>query len=343
MQGQGRRPARPTIRDVADRADVALGTVSRVLNGFSNVGADVQDRVRQAIAELGYQPNLSARSMRTQATGLVACVVPDIQNPLYAAVLGAAEATLSAAGYTLLVVSSGWQVAQELTLVEALARRRVDGVVAVPTDESDVALQTAYAALGVPIVLVEREMPMPFAGLVATDQSGSMRMATGMLLDLGHRRVALMSSPAYNRSGRERVAGYRAAHEERGVTMDPALLFDEGQVAEVVRRGAAALLSLASPPTALITAGDRSLGDVLRALRNFGRRIPDDISVISWGDGDLAELFSPPISAIRYDAGEIGREAARMLLDALRGDHATHRRLVRAELVMRQSCLPFRP
>lgn len=337
------KQGRPTIRHVAELAEVALGTVSRVINGHGNVGAAVRARVQQAIAELGYQPNFAAQSIRTQSTRMVACVVPDIQNPLYAAVLGAAEAALSEAGYTLLVAGTGWDAARELRLIGMLGSRRVDGVIAVTSDEGSLTLQAAYAALHAPLVLVEREMPIPLAGIVATDQAGSLRGATAMLLDLGHRRVALMTSPVQNRSGRERVAGYRAAFAERGLAVDEQLLFVEAQAADAVQRTTRALLGRRQAPTALISAGDRSLGGVLRALREAGRRIPQDISVVSWGDGDLAQLMDPPITAIRYDAREIGLEAARLLLAALQDSTsavAGQRRLVPAELILRSSSAP---
>lgn len=341
MNGPIRKQARPTIRDVAELAEVALGTVSRVINGHANVGADVQAKVRRAISELGYQPNSAAQSMRTQATRMVACVVPDIQNPLYAAVLGAAEAAFSEAGYALLVAGTAWSTERELSLVETLGRRRVDGVIAVTTDERNPALQAAYAALQAPLVLVEREMPIPLAGIVVTDQARSLRDATAMLLDLGHRRIALMAPPIHNRSGRERITGYRAAFAERGLAVNERLLFDEAAAAGTAQQVTRALLARRQAPTAIITAGDRSLGGVLRALREAGRRIPQDISVVSWGDGDLPQLMDPPITAIRYDAGEIGAQAARLLLTALEGGAlapGSRRRLLMAELVMRGSC-----
>jgi LacI family transcriptional regulator len=343
VNGPTIKQARPTIRDVAERAEVALGTVSRVINGYGNVGAAVRAKVQQAIYELGYEPNTAAQSIRTQATRMVACVIPDIQNPLYAAVLGAAEAVFSEAGYTLLVAGTSWDTERELRLVGTLSRRRVDGVIAVTADEGSTDLQAAYAGLRAPLVLVEREMPIPLAGIVATDQAGSLRDATAMLLDLGHRRIALMTSPVHNRSGRERVSGYRAAFAERGLIVDEQLLFVEAQSANAVQRATYALLAGRQKPTALISAGDRSLGGVLRALRESGRLIPRDLSVVSWGDGDLAQLMNPPITAIRYDAQQIGQEAARLLLAALQDGEAAaagQRRLVPAELILRGSSGP---
>jgi len=336
-----RRPARPTIRDVADLAGVALGSASRVINGHANVGEDVRDKVLRAIAQLGYQPNSAAQSMRTRATGLVACVVPDIQNPLYAAVLGAAEAALSEADYTMLAAGTGWSSERELKLIETFGRRRVDGVIAVTTDEGNPALHAAYAAMGAPLVLLEREAPIPLAGMVASDQAQSLHAATTMLLDLGHRRIALMTSPQHNRSGRERVTGYRAAFTERDLPVDEDLVFGEAQTAEAAHHATRAALGRRHAPTAIITAGDRSLGGVLRAIRESGRRIPRDISVVSWGDGDLAQLVDPPITAIRYDANEIGTEAVRILLAVLKGDGAVppgQRLLVPTELILRGSC-----
>lgn len=336
-----RAGTRPTIQDVARQAGVALGTVSRVINGHANVGADVRARVLQAIAALGYQPNSAAQSMRTRATRLIGCLVPDIRNPLYASVLGAAEAVLSPAGYMLLVAGTGEDAARELQLIQAFARYRVDGMLAVPADERRDDLQAAYRALRTPIVLLERDLPLPLSGIVATDQASSIQAATAMLLDLGHRRIALLTSPAFNRSGRERISGYRAAFAERGLAMDEALVHQAGQSTEAAQALLQPLLSGPDRVTAVITGGDRTLGGVLRAIREARRRIPADVSVVAWGDSDLAEFADPPLTVIRYDAAQTGREAGRILLDALaepERKRRPRRMLVPAELVMRASC-----
>jgi len=333
--------SRPTIRDVANLAEVATGTVSRVVNGHSNVAAEIQDRVRHAIAQLGYRPSSAARSMRTRATRLIACLLPDIRNPLYADVLSAAETVLSEAGYTLIVAGTAEDPERELQLIDTFARHRVDGVIAVPTHEKRRDLHAAYRALHTPIVMLERNMPIPLVGTVATDQARSVHAATSLLLDLGHRRIALLTSPVHNRSGRERANGFRAAFADRGLRPDETLIHDDALPASATEAALHTMLRQKNGVTAVITAGDRSLGGALRAIRATGRRIPQDISVIAWGDGDLAQLATPAVTAIRYDAIESGREAARLLLSALGNDvppSRTRRVLLPAELVIRESC-----
>ncbi len=337
----GRTGARPcTIKDVARAAGVSAGTVSRVTSNNPTVQPHVRAQVQAAIKRLGYRPNAIAQSMRTAETKLIGCLVADLSNPLYSAILKSAEAGLAAAGYTLLIASTDDSIEREVQLIEAFSRRRVDGLVAVFSDESDPRLMQSIAEAGMPLLLMEREMELQ-ADSVATDHAGGMREATAHLIALGHRRIALITGTTNTRSGRERVAGYRAAHVDAGIPVDEALLRCESLSTAFAFSETQRLLAMTAPPTAIIAGGNLMLAGVLRALNLLGRAVPRDVSVLSSGETELAELAAPPVAVIRYDLAAFGRAVASTILHRLKNPQDAPRQVIMpCKLVLRESCAP---
>lgn len=337
----GRAGVRPcTIKDVARAAGVSAGTVSRVTSNNPTVQPHVRAQVQAAIKRLGYRPNAIAQSMRTAETKLIGCLVADISNPLYSAMLKAAEAILAAAGYTLLIASTDDSIEREIQVLEGFSRRRVDGLFAVLSDENDPRLLQAVNEARIPLLLMEREIDLG-GDVIATDHSGGTRQATDHLIGLGHRRIALITGRTDRRSGRERVAGYRAAHAAAGLPVDEALLRCESLSTAFAYAETQRLLSLAEPPTAIIAGGNLMLAGVLRALNLLGRAVPGDVSVLSSGETELAELAAPPVTVVRWDLKAYGREAATLMLNRLKNPQDPPRKVViPCELVLRKSCAP---
>jgi LacI family transcriptional regulator len=337
----GRPHARPsTIKDVARAAGVSAGTVSRVTSNNPTVQPHVRAQVLAAIKRLGYRPNAIAQSMRTAETKLIGCLVADLSNPLYSAIFKSAEAVLAAAGYTLLIASTEDNIEREVQLVEAFARRRVDGLMGVMSTETDPRLLQALEEANIPLLLMEREIDLNADG-IATDHIGGMRQATDHLIALGHRRIALITGPITTRSGRDRVAGYRAAHEAASLAIDETLLRCESLATTFAFTETQRLLSMAAPPTAIIAGGNLMLAGVLRALNLLGRAVPRDVSVLSSGETELAELAAPPVTVIRWDLAAFGREAASLMLSRLQNPDGEPRKMViPCELILRKSCAP---
>lgn len=329
---------RSTIKDVAKAARVSAGTVSRVTSNNPTVQPHIRSRVMAAIKKLGYRPSAAAQSMRTSASKLIGCIVSDFSNPLYSATLRAAEPVLSDMGYTLIIASSDDRIDREIALFETFARRRVDGVIAVLSSEDDPTLLQTIESAGFPVLLMERE-PHFAADMIATDHSGGMRDAVTHLIGLGHKRIALVTGSTQTRSGRDRAAGYRAAHAAAAVPVDEALLRCESLTTEFALEETKRLMALANPPTAIIAGGNLMLAGVLRALKALGKAIPADISVISSGATELAELASPPVTVIRWDLAAFGREAANLMLHRVSNPAAPARKvIVPCELALRDSC-----
>lgn len=344
-QRQAEAPAeagRPRIQDVARLAGVAVGTVSRVINNHPTVDAEIRARVLRTVDVLGYRPNGIARSLRTAQTRLIGCLVSDFSNPLYSAVLRSAETVLASEGYALLIASTDDDVERELALLDTFASRHIDGLIAVPSHEDEPRLLRALGEGGIPLVLMERAMPLP-ADVVATDHVGGTRAATAYLLSLGHRRIALITGTSTTRSGRDRLSGYREAFAAHSARLDEALICCGQLTTAFAFAETRRLFAARRPPTAVIAGGNRLLTGVLRALALGGRSIPGDVSVVSSGDTELAELAAPPITVIRWDLAAFGQQVAELLLHRLRHRLEVPRYVVmNTELLLRASCAPPR-
>jgi LacI family transcriptional regulator len=335
------RKTRPTIVDVARRARVSIGTASRVINGYENVDADLKARVNAAIARLDYRPNTSAQDMRRGRTRLVGIVIRDIAVPQMAHFVKSAQDTLYSAGYSVLNASSENNVERELMLIETLSQRRVDGLITAVASEHDARLRKSLRSLGVPVVLLDREEPDSFDAVLVDHRGGTQR-AVEHLLDLGHRRIALLTGKADVRPAYERVRGYEAAYKARGLTVDRSLISSESFTEAFAIGKTTALLVAADPATAIIAGGLAILPGMLQAIHTQQRRVPEDVSIISGSDSALAALFTPPITSVRWDYGEVGAAAARLLLERMqqKTDLPPRRVAFPTELVLRGSSAP---
>lgn len=337
------KPATITAHDVAKAAGVSTGTVSRVINAHPAVAKDVRQKVLTAIQALGWQPNAVARSMRTASTRTIGCIFSDVRNPLYANIIQGAEQAFAESGYTLMVASSGGDSSREAKLIQLFASRRADGLILSNADEEDPDIAAAIKASGLPTVLVERDLPIE-AYSVGTDHRSGMRRAVEYLFSLGHERIALITGGQRTRAGRERVGGYVDAYKQAGKTPRSEMLRLESLSSDYAFSETQALLGMKSPPTAIIAGGNLMLAGVLRATQMVGVKIPRDLSIICSGDTELAELATPPVTAIRWDLGAVGREAAKLLMGRLVGSLPLDsvRIEVPNEIVLRKSCAPLR-
>ena len=341
--------SKTTIRDVARTAGVSVGSVSRALNGGKNVSARVARDVAAAAEKLGYQPDFLARSLRTRTTGMVGCLVSDLANPLYASIVQAAESRLRDAGLLMIVGNTANDPARERAMVAAFRSRRLDGMLVAPgSDENDRAWRE-LAAGGAPIVILDRDVPhldrpqeegTSWPAVLVDHREGA-RTATRYLIGLGHRRIALLTPGARMRPGRERIAGFKAAFAEADIDPAGAEVCLQESSMDFAQGDALALLRRDQRPTAIIALGTRILAGALRAARDLGLSIPADLSVIAVGDTDLAAVHTPAITALRWSLEDVGRAAAELLLQRLRGTgEGQSRALLPVDLVLRESCGP---
>lgn len=330
---------RVTIREVARKAGVSIGTASRVINGIPNVDPGIRTKVNAAISRLGYKPDVLAQGMRKGASRTVGVLVRDITSPVLAGFVRAAQDALHEAGYSLVVACSEERKDRELDFLGSVASRRVDGLIMTTSSERDEELVAARHALTVPIVLFDREVPESLdAMLIAHDQG--VRQALEHLFSLGHRRIALVTGSTAVYPAQARLRGYEQFFKSQGLRVDRGLVRTNSFTAESAFLDTSSLLSLARPPTAIILGGISMLAGGLRAVRARGLRVPADVSLVGSGDSELAMLATPTVSVIRWNYAELGRTGAQLLLDRLRGPAplAPRRIIVPTEYVMRESC-----
>lgn len=329
----------PTMKEVAARAGVALSSVSRVLNNHPDVSDRMRAQVLEAIDALGYEPNLVASSLRRGSTNTIGFVVSDISNPLFADLTKGAGNRLQDAGYSVVLTNAESNPDRDEDMIRLLRWRRVDGLITSLADEHRQGTIDELRRLEVPIVLLDRQVDaLPEASVISADHAEGMAEATEHLLELGHRRIALISGSRHIRPPEERLAGFKKAFRRHKIQYPKDLLrlgsFSPA-FGEQVTEG---LLALPNPPTAIIAGGNLLLTGVLRALRKAGRRVGKDISLISCDDVALAELHSPPITVITRDTVRMGELAAELMLERLASPDAPARiERVPTSLVVRKS------
>jgi LacI family transcriptional regulator len=304
------------MREVAERAGVAMSSVSRVLSGHPDVSAPMRERVMAVVSELGYQPDLLAQSLRRRETRSVGFVVGDIANPLLAEIVKGAERTLRDDGYSMLLTNSENQPERDAAHVRLFEQRRVDGLMLSLAAEDNPDLIGVLKQFDTPAVLVDRDLPPDVgASAVLSDHRGGMRDAVTHLLDLGHRRIGLILGQPM-RPSRERRAGLEEAFAARD--LPATYIVVEGMLAvEHGRNATRQLLDAEDAPTAIVAGGNQLLIGALEELLARGLAIGRDVSLVSCDAIDVTELFTPPIAVVRRDNREIGRQAAALLLERL--------------------------
>lgn len=324
-----------TIQDVAKRAGVSVATVSRHLSGQQVRAAAAVER---AVAELAYRPNASARSLKTGRRGAVGVIVPDISNPFFAAVVKGLERAIPDSSIRMLLANSEESAEIEAELLADLVDR-VDGFVLAPANEEDSApLQLAQR--GLPVVLLDRKVADTDPhDVVLVDNVGGAASAARHLLELGHRRIAMINGPANTTPGRERRAGFLAALEEAGVSTLPEhdLLgdFKEASGHDLAHQ----LMSLPTPPTALFTANNQMTVGALHALQELGIDVPRQLSLIGFDDLRLGSLLRPPLTCVARDEVRQGELVMTLLLRRLHGDvdGPARQEVLPTELIVRGS------
>ena len=328
---------RPTMRDVAARAEVSLKTVSRVVNGEGGVSAPLADRVRRAVDELGFRPDTGARSLRRtdRRTSSIGLLLEDVSNPFSAAVARAVEDVASPRGVIVFSGSVDEDPARERALVRAFAARRVDGLLLAPASD-DQAYLLRELGVGTAVVCVDREASgVAFDSVVAANADG---VAAGVrhVLDRGHRRIAYLGDRATIATAGQRYAGYRRALAAAGVPERPGLVVQDLRDPVAAGAAVAAMLALADPPTALFTARNTITIGAVRALRAAGRT--GSVALVGFDDFPTADLIPPGLTVVAQDAAAIGALAATVLLDRIGGDVSPPRvRVVPTVLVQRGS------
>ncbi|MFT3723349.1 MAG: LacI family DNA-binding transcriptional regulator [Hyphomonadaceae bacterium] len=324
------------IRDVANKAAVAVSSVSRVLSGHPNVSPDLKERVLAATRALGYEPNISARNLRSGATQTIGLLVPDISNPLFSEFALYAAETLNEAGYALLIANSQGLTESDRSHLKLL-RPRVDGFLLSLSDETDKGTISMLKELDKPFVLLDRDIAKLGSFSVLWDHGAGVRTAATYLASLGHKRVALIDGNPRIYPTRARSKSLLSTFGDRSGmhVANYSLAFSPEHGEDTMNL----LLDREDRPTAIIAGSNQILIGILRSLRRHNLRVPDDISLITVDHAPMLEFINPPIATIDRDCSEFGRAAAQLLLDQLAGK-AANKQLLPIKFDPKSSCAP---
>ena len=326
------------MADVARLAGVSESTVSHVLNETRIVKAATAERVQQAIGTLRYSPNTVARSLARASTMSIGVALSDIANHYFTDIVHGIESATSAQGYMLLLANTHDEPDAELRVVRELQQRRVDGVILSVSGSAPNPALSHLMANEIPVVIIDRliDAPVDQVGLENKRASGEL---VSHLVSLGHERIGYICGLAQLSTSEERLVGYRAALRRAGIRADPALERPGRSRSEPARLATHELLAMDEPPTAIIGGNNVMTLGVMRALSEAGRKVPDDIAVVSFDDFEWADLFSPRLTTMAQPAEAIGRRAVDLLIQRFHDPGLAPRTVrMRGELRVRESC-----
>lgn len=330
-----------TIRDVAARADVSQATAARALGGYGYVSPAARRAVLDAAQELGYRPNNVARALVSGSTRTIGLVVGDIENPFFAAAARGLADVVEDEGYTLLLANSDEDLERERRAIDVLRTQLVDGLVVAPVSGSDGTHLRVLESDRRPLVLMDRAIRGLQVDAVMVDNAGGARMAVRHLLGFGHDRIGVVSDSEEISSTAERLRGFRRAVRDAGIEPDPDLVSFGPSTRAGGYQATLALLERDDRPRALFTLNNFMTAGAVRAIRDLGLRIPDDVALVAFDELEWATLVDPPITVVAQPVAELGRAVGSRLLSRLRGDDGPAKRArLRTELIVRGSCGP---
>lgn len=331
---------RPTLEAVARRAGVSRATVSRVVNGSTSVAESIRDAVRQAVEEMGYVPNLAARSLVTQRTDSIALILPESATRVFSddqffpRIVRGVSQELEAADKQLVLIMAGSTASYD-RVERYTTGRHVDGVMFASMHGVD-PLPSTLARLGIPVVCSGRPLGRmnPTVPYVDVDSVRGAADAVRHLIDTGRQRIATIAGPQDMVAGVDRLTGYRNELRDSSRRSIVAVGdFTRESGAQAMRQ-----LLLDDPHLdAVFAASDLMAHGALRTLREAGRRVPDDVAVVGFDDVEIAQYTDPPLTTVRQPIVQIGREMARQLLRQASGEDVEDALILPTELIIRES------
>ena len=333
-------PTVPTISDVARRAKVSTATVSRVVNAPDSVREELRVRVEAAIAQLGYVPHAGARTLKSRRTGTIGAIFPTIDNAIFAKAIAALQRRLAEADHQLLIATSGYDPAVEESQALNLLTRGADALVLCGCAQRP-ALLARLRARGVPVVhVMSWPLPPGVAG-VGFDNAHAMGRVVRYLLDLGHRRIAMLAGVTRdNDRAAARVRGVQEALAEAGLALPAPRLVERAYGLSPAREGLRQLLEATPAPTAIVCGNDVLAFGALLEAQHLGLQVPRDLSIVGFDDLEMASHVLPALTTVHVPAEAMWRRAAERALAMVRGEAPARDPEVEVSLVVRGSTAP---
>ncbi|MGA2859845.1 MAG: LacI family DNA-binding transcriptional regulator [Candidatus Sulfotelmatobacter sp.] len=327
-----------TMRQIAERARVSIGTVSHVINDTAKVREKLRQRVLEAIRSLGYQPSQLARGLRRNQTSMLVMIIPDVTNPFFPAVVRGVEDVAYSSSLRLVLCNTDNDPRKEISYLNELRAYRPAGWLVIPSVDSEISTHLKPAVSGPPVVCIDRQ-PKGWSGdvVLVANEAGAYS-ATRHLLRMGHRQLAVITGPLHLANAVERLNGFKRALAEAKVSIEP----DYVQEARFERNSgyhaAKRLLGMLPRPTAIFACNDLMALGVLLAARELGLHCPEELSIVGFDNLDFAEFTAPALTTVCQPGYQLGTTAARLLLERIAGLKQPPQRVVLpTELKIRNS------
>ncbi len=329
---------RTSLKDLADRLGVSIATVSRALRNSHEVSEEMKDRVQSLARSLNYRPNPFAQSLRKEAPRIIGVVVPDLVTHYYAAVLDGIEDYARQQGYSVFSSNSHESFKLEEKAIDNFVSLHVEGIIAcLAQDTVDYSHFEEIHKMGIPLVFFARTcLPELFSQVVA-DGDIAAQKATQHLIDTGSRRIAFLGGPNHLDMVRRRKHGYLEALRENRISIDRSLVVCGKIDFDVARANTIELLTSSNRPDAILAFNDTITYAAFDAIKSLGLKIPKDVSIIGFTDGDSAAFVTPKLSAIADQAHLQGQKACELLLRNINGDKKIYREIIPMKLNIRDS------
>ncbi|TDG00121.1 LacI family DNA-binding transcriptional regulator [Paenibacillus piri] len=329
---------RATLKEVAMLAGVSTATVSNVLNRTKYVSEEVTNKINAAVAELNYQPNSVAKSLRVQQSRIIGLLISDIANPFLTEAVRGIEAELARSGYNILLCNTDSSTDKERSHLETLIGKRVDGLIVSSAGNSGEYFRSLGTA-GVPIVFLNRCPEFLNSDVIMTNNIQGAYAATEHLIRHGSRAIAIITGPLSISTGNDRLTGYRRALEDYGITESAQLvkegLFDIRSGYESMKE----LMEQETKPDAVFVSNNSMTLGAYKYIKEAELRIPGQLAIVGFDDPDWAEIVDPPMTTVRQPAYQLGVLAAGLMLERI-GNRQARREItyLEPELIIRQSC-----
>jgi len=311
-------PSSATMKDVAKLARVSVSTVSHVINKTRFVSDLTRQRVLKTMAEVSYYPNVVAQSLRRKKTNTVGLVISDITNPFFPEVVRGIEKQLIRKGYSIILANTDDDTEKEKELVILLYGKRVDGFIIVTADGENKYLDFLIQQK-VPIVLLDRRISRVKLDMVLVDNKGGTRKLTEHLINLGHKKIGVITGPLSTSTGKERLKGYLESLRKHSLPKDDKLIKVGKFRQESGYSLTMELLSLSSPPSAILACNNVIGLGIMDALQEKGIKIPNEVALVIFDDLPWFRYLNPPISVVSQPTSELGEMAAKLLLERMKG------------------------
>ena len=330
-----------TMRQIAERAGVSIGTVSHVINGTAAVREKLRERVLEAIRSLGYQPSQLARGLRRNQTSMLVMIIPDVTNPFFPAVVRGVEDVAYKSSFRLVLCNTDNDPRKEISYLNEMRSYRPAGWLVIPSVDSEIASHFKSTTSGPPVVCIDRKAKGWHGDVALVANEAGAHSATKHLLRMGHRRLAVITGPLHLANAVERLRGFQRALAEAKVPIESDYIQEARFDRTSGYHAAMRLLRMLPRPTAIFACNDLMALGVFLAAREVGVHCPEELSIVGFDNLDFAEFTAPALTTVHQPGYQLGTAAARLLMERVKGSKQSPKRVVLpTELKIRNSVAP---